>query len=340
MNNSMVTHSDRVNLNIPLPLLKDVKSLKQAMELLALAVAIKCKYLDSRMPNVSATAIQHLLSCGYDKAKRLLAAAKDYPKLFAYNPKTNSLLAINMMRPYYSYAKSCTGETMLDVHCYALEIKRYTLKELCKKFKQILLQYSIWAKEMKERAKDALLFKSKNHKKNLSFIRTSPISQHSLAKATGEKNRKGVYRLSKRMERNETLSIERKGLRYAGFHAWQKEEMAQRFDPQTMMILPHDGAVCYKDYNRYTMVESEMKRFRHVIFNHRVRKNSVYEKQPKESAFAQDSHPSVCLATTTVDGSKIGEIVNPFAEECARPKRSVEEVLAMIDMHDAEDRKF
>lgn len=51
------THSDRKDLNLPMALLKESKDSDLAQMLLRFAVCIKCAYGDSRMPDVSESAI-------------------------------------------------------------------------------------------------------------------------------------------------------------------------------------------------------------------------------------------------------------------------------------------
>ena len=138
-NTRIQTHGDRKDLNLPIRLLQEKKKSKIGLELIAFAVAIKCAFPDSRMRNISATAVQHLLQCRFDKAKRLLQEAKDYPSLFEYNPKTNSLLAKNMVKPFYSLSQSRKGETMENAICYKLGIEKYPLKELLKLSRSRLL---------------------------------------------------------------------------------------------------------------------------------------------------------------------------------------------------------
>lgn len=316
MSARLITHGDRKNLNIPILLLKDNKNSKVGMELLVLSVAIKLRYSDSRMPNVSATAIQKLLTCGFKKAKLLLSEAKQFDKLFDYNPKTNSLLAKNFTRQYYNLSTSKRGHTEYDCICYKLEIMDYSAKKLRNKFKQILVKYSIWAKKVKEDKKDALNFKyTKRYIDKNSFIRTSELSQYSLAKAAGMKNRKAVNRMVKAMERQGILKVERTPIQFTGFYAYNKEEMDKKFDKRTMIILPQDGAVCYKYNNTYELKDEEMNRFKHVIFNHEMRLHSRYVKQVKEP------------------------IENTYSDIPKR-KLSIEEYFAMIDAHDAPTRKF
>lgn len=340
-NTRIQTHGDRKDLNLPIRLLQEKKNSKIGLELIAFAVAIKCAFPDSRMRNISATAVQHLLQCRFDKAKRLLQEAKDYPSLFEYNPKTNSLLAKNMAKPYYSMSRSRNGYIMKDAEIYKLEIKDYSLKDLVKHFKFILAAYPVWAKEMKEEkvAKDALHFKRRQNFKH-SFIRTSPVSQHSLQKAAGLNNRKAVQRLTKAMEQRGEWSVNRHHLKFAGFYACQTEVMKQKFDPRFMVILPEDGAVCYKQYNDYTLSADGMMRFKHVIFNHRTRLRSRYVK-PETEGTKQPTRTEALWNLTTENMTQ-NICGNPFGEEVVNNCRrmNVAEVLAMIDAHDCETRKY
>ena len=73
----IATHGDRECLNLPIRLLQEKKKSKIGQELIALAVVIKCMSPDSRKKDVSPTAVQNLLHCGFNKAKRLLQEAKD-----------------------------------------------------------------------------------------------------------------------------------------------------------------------------------------------------------------------------------------------------------------------
>ncbi|MBP3552720.1 MAG: hypothetical protein J6K05_06055 [Bacteroidaceae bacterium] len=337
----IVTHGDRAYLNLPIRLLQEKRQSKIGQELIALGVEIKCAFPDSRMKNISPTAVQTLLHCGFNKAKRLLQEAKNYPSLFEYNPKTNSLLAKNMVKPFYSLSKSRKGETMENAICYKLEIKDYSLKELVKLFKFVLTEYTVWAKKVKEEkvAKDALRFK-RNKKNNHSFIRTSPISQYSLQKAAGLNNRKAVQRLTKAMEQQGEWSVNRHHLKFAGFYACQTEVMKQKFDPKFMVILPEDGAVCYKQYNDYTLSADGMMRFKHVIFNHRTRLRSRYVK-PETEGTKQPTRTEALWNLTTENMTQ-NICGNPFGEEVVNNCRrmNVAEVLAMIDAHDCETRKY
>lgn len=337
----IATHGDRECLNLPIRLLQEKKKSKIGQELIALAVVIKCMSPDSRKKDVSPTAVQNLLHCGFNKAKRLLQAAKDYPSLFEYNPKTNSLLAKNMVKPFYSLSQSRKGDIMDGVICYKLEIKDYSLKELVRLFKFILAEYPVWAKKVKEEkvAKDALHFKRKPNYKH-SFIRTSPVSQHSLQKAAGLNNRKAVQRLTKAMEQQGEWSVNRHHLKFAGFYAYQTELMKQKFDPRFMVILPEDGAVCYKQYNDYTLSADGMMRFKHVIFNHRTRLRSRYVKPETEGT--KQPTKTEALWNLTTENMTQNFCGNPFGEEVVNSCRrmTMTEVLDMIDAHDCETRKY
>lgn len=327
-----VTHSNRVNLNIPDKLLKDVKSSKLGLDLLILAICIKIKYMDSRMPNFNPTNVQTLLRCGFDKAKLLFKEAKSYPKLFEYNPKTNSLLAKNFVRYFYSLSKSKKGHTMKSAHCYKLEIKEYSRKELYNKLKSVLVERAIWAYEIKSEKKDALQIKGNKRNQN-SFIRLSPVSQFSIGRAAGIKNRMGVYRKIKKMEKEGVLTVTRHPLSFTCNFA--RTEIST-FDPRTMIISPYDSAIYKKGFNEYQLSGDEMNRHKHVIFNHHKRITSRFVKTNSSDGIS--THVTTVngenLSVTTWDNIILSEI---SAEERIRMNMRA---LERLDMHDACDRKY
>lgn len=332
------THSDRKDLNLPMALLKESKDSDLAQMLLRFAVCIKCAYGDSRMPDVSESAIQKLLSISPNKAKVLLEEVKNCFKLFQYNPKTNSLLAKNFTKPYSTSVRNSRGFVVKGAYCYKLEIKKYTDRQLKKKFREILIGNVVNAKERKEMAKDEFHQREKYQKK--SFIRTSPVSQYSLQAASGRNNRKAVFRDVKQMEEQGKISVTHHPLKYVGFNATQTEEMEKRFDPQTMMVVEKTQSVCYKPYNEYKLADEEAKRFRHVIFNHRDRLKSVYVKPTVVDTTQYVGITEVDGTTTPVYTTEAPNLF--FGNGFAAPTTTMTqaEIEAMLDAHDSIDRKF
>lgn len=133
------------HLNIPIDLIKDNKASKSRKELLAFAIGIKCLHSNSVLTDVSTVKIMKLFHVSHAKAKRLLDEAKE-SALFSYDPTFNQLKVKSFKDKSYKVSK--TGVRYISDYCYKLDVKDYSIGELCHTLTKILLMNAIHAVQL------------------------------------------------------------------------------------------------------------------------------------------------------------------------------------------------
>ena len=113
-------------LNVPLALLKRIVKNDSDYEMLLLSMMIKFNYGDSLMKDVSITGIQHLLGCGFYKAKDIFNRAK-HSNLFVYNAEKNTLLAKNFKKKFIKRSVNKYGKEVYDLYCIKIDNRQYSL---------------------------------------------------------------------------------------------------------------------------------------------------------------------------------------------------------------------
>ena len=267
----MMQHS---KLNIPLRMIGGAMSNKKRLQLIAMSIAIKCNYADSRMRNVSVKAIQELLHCGFNTAKTLFTEAQKC-SLFRYNPVTRTLLAKNFKKKFINKITTKRGNEAYMVYCFKLDVKDYTLRSLVKELKVSIIKSCINTQERKNK----FPYNGNLSNTNL-FVSTHVLTQSRLAKKIGVKSRTTVQRLVKELENNKVIRVERPKIEYVN-NCTSDEALKETFlNPKVRYIYNERTGVLFTiypcRYNFTSRVENE--RFQNIILNHesRIKPNYNY----------------------------------------------------------------
>lgn len=252
-------------INIPKAMLSEYKRDKHSCELLAMSICIKCRFSDSLMKDVSARKVQALLHCGFDKAKKLLALAKE-SKLFKYNSYTNNLLAVDFKKDYTRTFQTKDGKHHKSVYVAKIEKKEYSLRELLSLFHDLLFLSAVNAVERRDE------FECKNKDKNLSFVSRTPLTQKKIGNIAGLNNRKAVYRMIKRLERNGSISYTKSQLLYAT-NCLSDDALKERNLHETFLVVDDLSGVGYVvAYPKYGIKDRRIKEgITNVILDHKKR---------------------------------------------------------------------
>lgn len=272
-------YRDATKINIPLRLLDDVKNDKLHRQLLALSICIKCKWQDSLMRNVSIKSIMELIHCGHSTAKMLLQEAKR-SSIFIYNEKTNTLLARNFKKKYTRKVTTKYGTSFM-MYRVQIDKKEYTLRSIQKEFKRLLFENTVNAKERRDEFR-------RNGKNNTIWSASNiALTQKYLVKKVGAKNRKAIYRLTKSLESEKLIRVDRTRPQIvsnctsddAMNHMVLDSSKHYWFDERCGLLI----AFTTNEYHLESRDETE--RFGNVIFNHKKRQTKYYSKKNKVDAY-------------------------------------------------------
>jgi hypothetical protein len=272
-NNTMMQTEAKV-INIPLRLLDSVKEDKARCQLLALSICIKCKYGDSLMRNVSPYAIQKLLHCGSDIAKRLFNESQ-HCTLFSYNEHNKTLLARNFKKRYTNKVETKHGIAFM-MYGVRVDKKEYTLRSLLKEFRFLLCKNLINAKERK----DEFLYDRKKRKNNTtSFVSDFALTQNRLAKKMGVNSRMTVYRITRELAKSNEITIKRIMPKVV-LDCVNADTMKEfKRNQKRGYFVANNGALVEVTPNEYHLNRrDDSNRFRNIIFNHKQRKTLYYKK--------------------------------------------------------------
>ena len=112
------------------------------VELFALHIAIQMQFKNCKLYDPTPYKIQELVNVGYTKACKLLAAAKaDTTGLFHISKKDKGLVALTDKRRELSFNKN--GKEYFGDIVYKVEKGRYTLSQLVKLIRRVMLLYFI-----------------------------------------------------------------------------------------------------------------------------------------------------------------------------------------------------
>lgn len=269
----MSTFREPQVLNIPLMLLHQEKSRKLRLELLAFSLIIKLVYKDSRLRHADIKTVQSLLHCGKDTAKRLLQASKHSP-LFRYNAYNDTLLAKNFKKKFIKKCVNSYGKEYYSMYAVKLDRRNYTLRNLVKELRKLLLLNIVNGCEWKNRFNYNEV-KSKHY--TTLFVPKVALTQEWIAKKIGVKDRTTVQRLVKELEAEHRLVVTHTQLEF--LTACNCEEAindalrAAGGKPHAAIVQDRKtGALYCIEANRYMLgLTAEKRRFTNIILNHSKR---------------------------------------------------------------------
>lgn len=251
------------HLNIPVDLIKDYKASKSRKELLAFAIGIKCLHSNSVLTDVSPVKIMRLFHVSHAKAKRLLEDAKGCA-LFSYDPTSNQLKANSFKDKSYKVSK--TGVRYISDYCYKLDVKDYSIGELCHTLTKILLMNAIHAVQMDK------LLKSGNksiqtpcaYRKGLNMRKLASIAGISLASVSRTIN--GMWKCSQIDKTRCHAELAISSVNEYTVDEWNKATGHRKFfhnrkDNSGWVFVPSE----------YSLRDSSP-RFVHVIYDHNKRR--------------------------------------------------------------------
>ena len=256
-------------LNVPLALLKLIVKNDSDYEMLLLSMMIKFKYGDSLMKDVSITGIQHLLGCGFYKAKDIFNRAK-HRNLFVYNAEKNTLLAKNFKKKFIKKKVNRKGEETYDVYCIKIDNRQYSLRSLKKEVKKEMIKSRINAIERKDE------FHRKRTHTN-SFIPRIGRRHETFKNLLGYKSRTSVVRLISELESNGEIKVTRKPLLLITSCCSDEALATINFNQKKALIYDGKRGMLYqREPNSYTLLKKEdRRRFAHIILNHERRTYGV-----------------------------------------------------------------
>lgn len=253
-------------MNIPMDLLKKLKDDKDTLELLALSVIIKIKHADSLLKDVTPVNVMNMCHCAHTKAVKLIERAKENSAFFEYNEKYHTLYALNFKKPYEKTFYDKRGRLQKSMYAFKIEKKDYQLRNLVRLFKDVLLLNAINAIERND------VFRSKGKSLSSTLEPHKPLTQKHIAKVTGLNNRKAVYRMVKRLEKEGSISYTKAQLLYST-NCLSDEAIRERNLDETFLVVDeHTGAGYVVAHAKYHIKNREItNRITNIILTHKKR---------------------------------------------------------------------
>lgn len=255
-----ITSRKRVDLNIPIRIIKSYKNSKEEKELLAFAIFVKVNYVDSCIRDVT---VKHIMdSCGisFGRAKRILSGIANDGFLFTGN---GNKITANSFKDK-GIKENRKGQTFYSDYCYKFPIAINSFKNIIKEIPKILIENTI-------NACDRRLLSTKENC-------NVEITQKQLANSTGI-SRSYISKITKQMAGyNGTISKEKAKIKFA--MGVVNEETVKEFKKATgrrnFIINPNDGSAFYVEACKYSIKDrTETNRFQHVIYDQWLRLKSI-----------------------------------------------------------------
>lgn len=137
-------------LNIPIHYLKEVKDDKQQFELFAVAVMFKMRYVHSVVGMVDNKMLREELHCKHKVAKRIIDGMAD-SRFFIVNKKNGKVFIPTFKST--EIKTFGTGKSKYEGtgdYCKKLKIKDYTLREMKRALRELLLEYMVHFVQMRQ----------------------------------------------------------------------------------------------------------------------------------------------------------------------------------------------
>ena len=137
-------------LNIPIKTLQEVKDDKQQFELFAVAVLFKIYHPNSIVGKVTNKSLREVLHCKHNVAQRILDGMMN-SRFFNVNTK-NSIVFVPTFKSsdIKIFGRHKKRYPSTSDYCKELEIKKYTLREIKKALREMLLENAIHTKQRKQ----------------------------------------------------------------------------------------------------------------------------------------------------------------------------------------------
>jgi Uncharacterized membrane-associated protein/domain len=241
-------------INIPIRLKRAYQADKASKEVFAFAVWIKLTYGDSTLRYHSITNIQKELNIGFQKAKRLLSCASEYPELFSV--AGNKITVKSFKDKTEKYNRK--GQVYHSDYCQKIEVRKYSFKELYDLlYKTGAIQGLIAGKERR------------SIYKYIEIQSGVELTQRQISNATGY-SRGYVSKLTKKMANSGVIRKYPSCFRLAMNVV--NEETVSKFKKRTgrtnFIVNPHDGSAWYIMACRYsTNDRKSADSFKHVIYD-------------------------------------------------------------------------
>lgn len=251
------------HLNVPIELIKRYKESKARKELLAFAIGIKCLYSNSVLTEVSAVKVMKLFHVSHSRANRLIEEAKN-SSLFSFDPTFNQL-RVNTFKDK-SYKVSKTGVRYISDYCYKLDVKEYSIGELCHTLTKILMLNAIHAVQLDKLLKSGnkVIERPCAYSKGLNLRKLASIAGVSLATASRTINEMWKCNQIERTRCHATLVIS--SVNEYTIEEWKKKSGGRKF-----FCNPKDNTGWLFMPAEYTLKDSSP-RFVHVIYDHNKRR--------------------------------------------------------------------
>lgn len=276
------TKSEDLVINVPGK--KVMNSIYNERDLLMLMfhICIKDKYSNSQMPDMTVDKVQALCNCSTQVACLLNEWAKwgMYNNMFKYNPKNNSLIALNIKK---RYTKKLTNKYGKEYWCiYIFKIPRYKLNKEVGKYEKIKVNFQYLRREFKKQILLGIIDKyMKGDKCNMYKVNLFIPSYQQMATLIGVKSTKTVQRILKELENEGRITKEEStylrfidNIRSSGNEA--VEQKCKHLHGKVVNM--RTGSVFEVMPNRFSIDSKTFGRPRFTILNHKQRMTNYWGK--------------------------------------------------------------